>query len=113
MHALPPWSLSFLRDKNSIDGTKMELWYTLGPTSLGKERELLLNGATGVRLTFGFGTAALQYERALYMKKISSEVCRQCLIIADLNGEKYRLGKFESSPTISVTAGSDVHLIAA
>src|ERR1041384_355071 len=99
-----------MSNKNS---PKLELWYTLGPASLGKERELLLKGATGVRLTFGFGTAALQYERAIHIKELASQIGQRCLVIADLNGEKYRLGSFEREATIQVAAGTNIHLILA
>ena len=88
-----------------------ELWYTLGPTSLGKERDLLINGATGVRLTFGFGTPSLHYERAVLHKNIASELGTKCLTIADLNGERFRLGKFDGPPTIPVAANTEVHFV--
>ncbi len=93
------------------DSENLGLWYTLGPASLGKERELFLNGATGVRLTFGFGTTALQYERAVQIKELASQLKQQCLIIADLNGEKYRLGSFEGEATIQVAARTKIHLV--
>lgn len=91
----------------------LELWFTLGPTSLGKEREIILAGATGVRLTFGFGTPSIHHERAILLKKIAREVGQTCLTIADLNGEKFRLGRFEGPATISVSAGAKVRLVKA
>ena len=90
-----------------------DLWYTLGPTSLGKERDLLLSGATGVRLTFGFGTPSLHYERAILHRNIATELGCKCLIVADLNGEKFRLGTFEGAPTISVAANTEIHFVSA
>jgi len=72
-----------------------------------------LAGATGVRLTFGFGTPSLHHERAILLKKIAKDNGRTCLTIADLNGEKFRLGKFEGDATISVDAGATIRLVTA
>lgn len=47
------------------------LWYTVGPASLGKEEDLFPSGATGIRLTFSFGTPELQLE-AGYQHKSGS-----------------------------------------
>src|SRR5689334_11259965 len=88
-----------------------ELWYTLGPTSLRKEREALTAGATGVRLTFGYGTPSLHHERALLHRQLALELGLRCMIVADLNGEKFRLGSFQGEPTIPVPAGTEVHLV--
>jgi pyruvate kinase len=85
-----------------------ELWYTVGPSSLGKESKLLLNGATGARLTFSYGTPALQLERAIALKKAASEVERPCYVIADLEGENFRLGTFHEQPTFRVETGISV-----
>lgn len=85
-----------------------ELWVTLGPSSLGREAELLSAGATGVRLTFSYGTAALQIERAKALKRTAAEIGRRCLIVADLPGEKWRLGRFEGAATISLRQGTRV-----
>lgn len=87
------------------------LWYTLGPSSLGKERDLLTDGATGVRLTFGFGTTDLHYQRATLHKKLSADLGRECLNVADLSGEKYRVGTFDGHPTITVESGGIVKFI--
>jgi pyruvate kinase len=81
------------------------LWITLGPSSLDREAEFLRRGATGVRLTFSYGTPELQLERARHLRKIASEVGRPCLIVADLAGEKFRLGGFAAAPSIPVEAG--------
>jgi pyruvate kinase len=98
---------------HSTQAPHFDLWYTLGPASLGKERDLLRSGANGVRLTFGFGTPALHHERALLHRSLAAELGRQCLTVADLNGEKFRLGSFEGPATVSVAAGTVVHLLAA
>jgi pyruvate kinase len=85
-----------------------ELWYTVGPSSLGKEGELFLSGATGARLTFSYGTPALQLERAIALKKAAAEAGRPCQVIADLEGENFRLGVFHEQPTFRVETGSSV-----
>jgi pyruvate kinase len=83
-----------------------ELWYTVGPASLGKEDELLGAGATGARLTFSYGTTELQRERARALRSAASRIGRPCLIIADLPGGKFRLGKFEGSPRARIGRGT-------
>jgi pyruvate kinase len=87
-----------------------ELLYTVGPSSLGKEDELLLKGATGARLTFSYGTPALQLERATALKKAASKVGRACQVIADLEGENFRLGVFHERSTFRVDSGASVRL---
>lgn len=87
-----------------------ELWYTVGPASLGKEEEMFLNGATGIRLTFNFGTPTLQFERARAIKSAAAKVGATCFVVADLGGEKFRLGTFVEEPTINVKGGDIVHL---
>lgn len=90
-----------------------ELWYTVGPASLGKEIDLFINGATGIRLTFNFGTPELQHKRAIHLKKIAAQVGHSCYVIADLGGEKLRLGTFQGEPTLAVKAGTIIRLILA
>lgn len=91
--------------------SKKELWYTVGPASLGKEADLFKNGATGIRLTFNFGTTQLQHERAINIKRAAKEVERSCYVVADLGGEKFRLGTFQGEPTIKAIAGTTIRLI--
>lgn len=88
-----------------------ELWYTVGPASLGKETDLFLNGATGIRLTFNFGTSELQHERAINIKKEAAQVGHSCYVVADLGGEKFRLGTFQGESSLFVKAGTIVRLI--
>lgn len=89
----------------------MELWYTLGPSSRGKEAELFLAGATGVRLTFSYGTPELQAQWAQEIKETAARVGRRCTVVADLAGEKARLGTFEGPPTIPVKKNTTVKLV--
>jgi pyruvate kinase len=81
------------------------LWITLGPSSLGREKEMLGLGATGARLTFSFGTPELQLERARVLREAARASGRPCLNVADLAGEKYRLGAFAGPPTIEAESG--------
>jgi pyruvate kinase len=89
----------------------IHLWYTLGPASLGKEKEMLIKGATGVRLTFSYGDAKLQGERARLVKELAASLRLPCVIVADLAGEKFRLGEFEGIPTIHVEHETIIKLI--
>jgi pyruvate kinase len=82
----------------------------MGPASLGKEREMFEAGATGIRLTFSFGTCALQEERAKAAKAAASQAGKTCHVMADLAGEKFRLGTFQNSPTVPVQAGDTFKL---
>jgi pyruvate kinase len=72
------------------------LWFTYGP-SLDDKRLLeqaLAAGANGCRLTFSYGTHELQGDRAHKIRQIADRLNKPCLIIADLGGEKIRLGDF-------------------
>ncbi|GAA3794156.1 hypothetical protein GCM10022226_11850 [Sphaerisporangium flaviroseum] len=86
------------------------LWMTLGPSSLGKEAALLTMGATGVRLTFSYGTPELQLDRARMLRKAAEEAKRPCLNVADLAGEKFRLGEFAGPPSVPVAPGTRLRL---
>jgi pyruvate kinase len=88
------------------------LWYTVGPSSLGKEAELFTCGATGIRLTFSFGTPKLQLERAIAIKAAAKAVGCDCTVVADLAGDKIRLGTFVREPTVEARSGASVRLIA-
>jgi pyruvate kinase len=87
------------------------VWYTDGPSSRGKERELLNAGANGVRLTFSYGTPDLLFSRAQEIKEIARRAGAYCQIIADIAGEKFRLGAFEGTHSIRLSAGTRVQLV--
>lgn len=84
--------------------------YTVGPSSLEQPKACLEAGATGARLTFSFGTPALQHERALSLKAAAAALGRSCEVIADLAGGKFRLGTFRGAPTVAVAPGVLVRL---
>ena len=90
-----------------------ELWYTVGPSSLGKEEALLAEGATGARFTFSFGTPELQHERAADLKAAASKQQVTGHTIADLAGGKIRLGTFDGVSSIDVKAGDAFEMVLA
>lgn len=88
------------------------LWYTVGPATLDRELEAFLHGATGVRLTFNFGTVSLQHKRAIDIKNSVQSKGFKSFLMADLGGEKFRLGAFDRQETVTSTAGTVFELIA-
>lgn len=87
------------------------LWYTMGPASFGREQELVAAGATGVRLTFSFSTPNYHAEQALVHRKMSRDAGQNFVVVADLAGEKYRLGRFEEEPSVQVATGDEFRLV--
>jgi pyruvate kinase len=81
------------------------LWYTPGPASAGKEADLLRAGADGIRLTFSHATREYQAEQAALHHDVARKTGRPCLVLADLAGEKFRLGQFSLQPSLQVVAG--------
>lgn len=89
----------------------MYLWFTYGPSTDSDDllEKTLIMGANGCRLTFSYGTRELQKQRADRLKRIAERIGRPCLVIADLAGEKVRLGNFV--PThVEIKAGDYVFL---
>lgn len=70
---------------------------TLGPASSGPEilEQLILAGVDVVRLNFSHGTASDHTNRAQLVRDISKKIGREIAIMADLQGPKIRVGKFE------------------
>lgn len=87
-----------------------DLWITLGPSSIDISDALFEQGVTGVRLTFSFGTPQLQLERAQALKKLAAAMGRTCTVIADLPGEKVRLGEFIGEPSFEVNIGDELRI---
>lgn len=87
----------------------MYLWFTYGPSTDDDEllEKALIKGANGCRLTFSYGTHELQKKRADNVKRIAEKLNKPCLIIADLAGEKVRLGDFESAH-IEIDSGETI-----
>ena len=88
-----------------------EVWYTDGPSSHGIEEQLFEAGATGSRLTFSFSTCEYHAERAKLLKEAAARVNRPCKIVADLAGEKIRLGTFEGEHSVPVEKGDRVRFV--
>jgi pyruvate kinase len=74
---------------------------------------LISLGVSGVRLTFSYGTPALQAERARAVKAAAKTAGARCLTIADLPGEKVRLGEFGEVDSVLVEAGQSSEIVAA
>lgn len=88
-----------------------DLWITLGPSSLAFQSELFGLGVSAVRLTFSYGTPKLQEERALAIRAAASGAELRCLTIADLPGEKVRLGLFDNADSVSVHPRQEFTLV--
>jgi pyruvate kinase len=71
---------------------------TLGPATSDPKtlREVLLAGVDVVRLNFSHGIAQDHRDRAELVRSISKEIGREVAIMADLQGPKIRVGKFEN-----------------
>jgi pyruvate kinase len=89
------------------------LWFTRGPSTKYADvmKKMFLKGATGVRLTYSYGTPALQSKRALRIKMIAKKVKRPCMVVADLEGEKYRLALSTGMDYKKLIRGQKLRLI--
>ncbi len=78
---------------------------TVGPSTDSYEsvRELIKNGANGLRLNFSHGSHAEHGQRVKWIRKASKEIGKPVAIIQDLQGPKIRLGDFDG--IINVQAG--------
>jgi pyruvate kinase len=82
-----------------------EVWFTYGPQTKDDDvlESLLLAGATGVRLTFSYGTSELQIQRASQVRNVADQIGKRVLIVADLQGEKCRFSKIEGVDEVRLT----------
>lgn len=74
-------------------------------------------GAVGVRQTFSFGTLEFQSKRATAVKAAAKGLAKEVIVLADLPGEKPRLGTFtykgdssflvETQEVIAIALGSE------
>jgi pyruvate kinase len=71
---------------------------TLGPASSEAHviEEMIRQGVNVVRLNFSHGTAQDHIERARLVREVSARVGIEVAIMADLQGPKIRVGKFEN-----------------
>jgi len=74
---------------------------TLGPASSSPEvlERLIVAGVDVVRLNFSHGTAQDHIDRAAMVRAAADKVGRSVAIMADLQGPKIRVGKFEGGKT--------------
>jgi pyruvate kinase len=77
---------------------------TLGPASSTPEmmERLIASGVDVMRLNFSHGTAADHIERAAMVRAAAERVGKAVAIMADLQGPKIRVGKFEGGKTLLV-----------
>lgn len=78
-------------------GTKIVA--TVGPASsdLDTLKRMLLAGVNVVRLNFSHGKAQDHIDRAALVRQAAAECGREIAIMADLQGPKIRIGKFENN----------------
>jgi pyruvate kinase len=71
---------------------------TLGPATSQPEvlQQILLAGVDVVRLNFSHGVAQDHRDKALLVRKITAKIGKEVAIMADLQGPKIRVGKFEN-----------------
>ncbi len=77
---------------------------TLGPASSSPEvlGQMIRAGVDVVRLNFSHGTAQDHIDRAKLVRDVAREAGKEVAIMADLQGPKIRVGKFEGGKTLLV-----------
>ncbi len=75
---------------------------TLGPASSSPEvlERMIRAGVDVVRLNFSHGTAEDHISRAKLVREVAARAGKEVAIMADLQGPKIRVGKFEGGKTI-------------
>ena len=75
---------------------------TLGPASSSPEvlERMIRAGVDVVRLNFSHGTAQDHIDRAALVRQVAERAGKSVAIMADLQGPKIRVGKFEGGKTI-------------
>lgn len=70
---------------------------TVGPATHSYEaiKQLIANGANGIRLNFSHGTNEERLEQIAWIRRASKELGKPVAIIQDLQGPKIRLGDFD------------------
>ena len=87
---------------------------TLGPASSSPEllERMIRAGVDVVRLNFSHGTAQDHIDRATMVREVATRAGKEVAIMADLQGPKIRVGKFEGGKT-ELVAGQRFTLDAA
>lgn len=75
---------------------------TLGPASSSPEvlTQMILAGVDVVRLNFSHGKAQDHIDRATLVREVARKAGKEVAIMADLQGPKIRVGKFEGNKTM-------------
>ena len=75
---------------------------TLGPSSSSPEvlERMIRAGVDVVRLNFSHGTAQDHIDRATLVREVAKKAGKEVAIMADLQGPKIRVGKFEGGKTM-------------
>lgn len=75
---------------------------TLGPASSSPEvlTRMIMAGVDVVRLNFSHGKAQDHIERAALVREVARQAGKEVAIMADLQGPKIRVGKFDGNKTI-------------
>lgn len=91
------------------------VWFTMGPecNSVYRVEQLFEAGATGVRLTFSFGTPELQEDNARMVKRVAERKDRPGTVVADLEGGNARLAGFNGENSLAVSEGGEVRIVTA
>ncbi|HSH18682.1 MAG TPA: pyruvate kinase [Candidatus Saccharimonadales bacterium] len=87
------------------DFKRTKIIATVGPSTDSYElvRDLIEQGANGLRLNFSHGTHDEHGQRIKWIRKASKELGKPVAIIQDLQGPKVRLGDFDG--VVNVTTG--------
>ncbi|MFL6661485.1 MAG: pyruvate kinase [Rhizobacter sp.] len=77
---------------------------TLGPASSSPEvlAQMIVAGVDVVRLNFSHGTAKDHIDRAALVREVARKAGKEVAVMADLQGPKIRVGKFEGGKTTLV-----------
>ena len=75
---------------------------TLGPASSSPEvlEQMIRAGVDVVRLNFSHGKAQDHIDRATMVRDVARRAGKEVAIMADLQGQKIRVGKFEGGKTM-------------
>jgi pyruvate kinase len=84
------------------DYKRTKIIATVGPATPNYEevKQLIINGANGLRLNFSHGTYPERTEQIAWIRKASKELKKPVAIIQDLQGPKIRLGEFDDIITV-------------
>lgn len=100
-----------LSQQQPLQSRQTKIVSTLGPASSSKEmiRKLLEAGVNVFRLNFSHGTHEDHAERHRIIRDLEAEIGRPIGILADVQGPKLRVGKFENGK-VQLTKGDKFRL---